>query len=91
LLSDKTRSWTRDDLLAALERAVVPAGPINTVEDVLADPQIVHRGMQIAPAGIPGLRTPIQFEGAPPPVSGRPSPKLGEHDAEIRKHGWGRG
>ena len=88
LLSDRTREWTRDDLLAALEKAVVPAGPINTVEDVLADPQIVHRGMQIAPDGVPGLRTPINFEGAPPPVSDRPSPKLGEHDAEIRKKGW---
>ncbi len=89
LLSDKTRQWARDDLLAALEKAVVPAGPINTVEDVLADPQIIHRGMQIAPDGVPGLRTPIRFEGAPAPVSGRPSPKLGEHDSEIRKKGWG--
>ena len=44
--------------------------------------------MQIAPDGVPGLRTPINFEGAPPPVSDRPSPKLGEHDAEIRKKGW---
>ncbi|WP_370320494.1 CaiB/BaiF CoA transferase family protein [Oricola sp.] len=90
LLSDRAREWIRDDLLAALEKAVVPAGPINTVEDVLADPQIVHRGMQIAPDGVPGLRTPINFEGAPPPVSDRPSPKLGEHDAEIRKKGWNR-
>ncbi|MCK5744895.1 MAG: CoA transferase, partial [Oricola sp.] len=38
LLSDRAREWIRDDLLAALEKAVVPAGPINTVEDVLADP-----------------------------------------------------
>ncbi|MAS08395.1 MAG: CoA transferase [Ahrensia sp.] len=89
LLSDRTKAWARDDLLAALEKAIVPAGPINTVEDVLADPQVVHRGMQIAPGGVPGLRTPILFEGAPAPVSGRPSPKLGEHDAEIREKGWG--
>ena len=89
LLSDKTMGWTRDDLLAALEKAVVPAGPINTVEDVLADPQIVHRGMQIAPDGVPGLRTPISFEGAPAPVSSRPSPTLGEHNDEIREKGWG--
>jgi len=89
LLSDRTRAWARDDLLAALEKAIVPAGPINTVEDVLADPQVVHRAMQIAPGGVPGLRTPIRFEGAPAPVSGRPSPKLGEHDTEIRERGWG--
>ena len=69
LLSEKTKGWSRDDLLAALEKAVVPAGPINTVADVLADPQIVHRGMQIAPDGVPGLRTPISFADAPAPVS----------------------
>jgi crotonobetainyl-CoA:carnitine CoA-transferase CaiB-like acyl-CoA transferase len=88
LLAEKTRARTRDDLLAALEKAVVPAGPINTVADVFADPQVVHRGMKIEPDGIPGVRTPISFTGAPATASGRPSPKLGEHSAEIRKNGW---
>ena len=88
MLSGRTRLWTRDDLLAALEEAVVPAGPINTVEDALGDPQTIHRGMQIAPGGVPGLRTPISFAGAPAPVSDRPSPRLGEHGAEIRDRGW---
>jgi len=88
LLTEKTRTWTRDELLAALEKAVVPAGPINTVADVFADPQIVHRGMRIEPGGIPGVRTPISFAGVPAITSDRPSPKLGEHSAEIRKNGW---
>ncbi|WP_223476187.1 CaiB/BaiF CoA transferase family protein [Oricola indica] len=88
LLADRTSAWARDDLLAALEQAVVPAGPINTVADVLADPQIVHRGMQIAPDGVPGLRTPVSFAGAPAPVSDRPSPKLGEHTDAVRRNGW---
>ena len=88
LLADRTSAWARDDLLAALEQAVVPAGPINTVSDVLADPQIVHRGMQIAPDGVPGLRTPVSFAGAPAPVSDRPSPKLGEHTDAVRRNGW---
>lgn len=88
LLAAKTSAWERDGLLAALEAAVVPAGPINTVADVLDDPQIIHRGMQIAPGGIPGLRTPIGFAGVSPPVSCRPSPKLGEHGKEIREEGW---
>ncbi|MFZ2099569.1 MAG: CaiB/BaiF CoA-transferase family protein, partial [Oricola sp.] len=38
LLTERTKGWKRDNLLAALEKAVVPAGPINTVEDVFADP-----------------------------------------------------
>ena len=40
-------------------RAGVPAGPINTVADVFADPQFQHRGMRIENDGIPGVRTPI--------------------------------
>jgi len=60
-LSDAFKIWTKQGILKALEDAVVPAGPINTVEEALDDPQIKHRTMQIAPAGVPGLRTPISF------------------------------
>ncbi len=77
-----TLEWKRDDLLAALEKAVVPAGPINSVADVFADPQFIHRAMQIAPGGIPGVRTPITFEDGPA-ASGLRAPKLGEHGTEI--------
>jgi crotonobetainyl-CoA:carnitine CoA-transferase CaiB-like acyl-CoA transferase len=83
LISAQTRGWTRADLLAACEAAGVPAGPINEMADVFADPQIVARGMQIAPGGVPGVRLPIVFSGAELALD-RPSPKLGEHDAEVR-------
>ena len=75
----KTRGWKRDDLLAALEKAGVPAGPINTVADVFADPQFIHRGMKITPDGVPGIRTPITFSGTPLSLE-QPSPRLGEHE-----------
>ena len=78
----KTRGWRRDDLLAALERAVVPAGPINTVADLFADPQFVARGMRIDPDGAPGVRSPILMSGSPLALERR-SPTLGEHTAEI--------
>lgn len=61
LLESRCKTWTKSDLLSALEEAVVPAGPINNVAEALADPQILHRQLQIAPEGIPGLRTPITF------------------------------
>jgi crotonobetainyl-CoA:carnitine CoA-transferase CaiB-like acyl-CoA transferase len=83
ILSGKTREWKRDDLLAALAKAFIPAGPINSVADALADPQIVHRAMKIVPGGIPGLRTPIVIDGKAA-ASDRRAPKLGEHTAEIR-------
>lgn len=61
VLSVLTARWVRDDLLAALGRATVPAGPINTVEEAFADPQLAARGMRIAPEGIAGVRGPWQF------------------------------
>src|SRR5215510_5053075 len=88
-LSALTVRWPRADLLAKLEAVGVPAGPINALDQVFADPQVVHRGMRIEPpsaaakAGtIPGVRTPIII-GGKPMASERPSPRLGEHTAEV--------
>ncbi|WP_170423726.1 CaiB/BaiF CoA transferase family protein [Ruegeria arenilitoris] len=60
-LTQACQKWSKADLLAALEQNGVPGGPINSVQEALSDPQIQHRGMQIAPEGVPGLRTPIRF------------------------------
>ncbi|NDV87695.1 CoA transferase [Aurantimonas aggregata] len=77
-LATATGRFERDALLAGLEAVGVPAGPINDVAEVFADPQIVHRGMQIAPEGLPGVRTPIRFGAADLSLE-RPAPSLGEH------------
>ncbi|MFB2551432.1 CaiB/BaiF CoA transferase family protein [Ensifer soli] len=82
LLAARTKTWQRDALLAELEAAGVPAGPINTVADVFADPQFAARGMKIEPDGIPGLRTPITFSRSPLALGHR-SPRLGEHTSDI--------
>jgi crotonobetainyl-CoA:carnitine CoA-transferase CaiB-like acyl-CoA transferase len=88
-LSELTMRFSRADLLAKLESVQVPAGPINSLDQVFADPQVVHRGMRIdrpskaAKAGnIPGVRAPIIRDGEPMAAE-RPSPLLGEHTAEI--------
>ncbi|MGO4851952.1 CaiB/BaiF CoA transferase family protein [Phaeovulum sp. W22_SRMD_FR3] len=83
VLSAATAGWSRADLLAGCEAAGVPAGPINEMADVFADPQIIARGLQIAPGGVPGVRLPVAFSGAELALA-RPSPGLGEHDAEVR-------
>ncbi|MBL0407623.1 CoA transferase [Microvirga aerilata] len=89
LLTELTLQTTRDALLAALEGKGVPAGPINTVADVFADPQVIARGMKIdlpsplARGGaIPSVRSPIVMNGQPMAAS-RPSPRLGEHTEEV--------
>lgn len=82
-IAAETRMWRRDDLLAALEAATVPAGPINTLADVFADPQVAAREMRIEAEGVPGLRTPITFSESRLAL-GAASPRLGADDAEIR-------
>ena len=82
-ISERTRQWNKADLLSACERQGVPAGPINDMSEVFDDPQIMARGMRITCDGVPGVRSPMTFSGADL-ATGTPSPKLGEHDAEIR-------
>src|SRR5271169_2183847 len=84
-----TAKFPRAELLQKLEAVGVPAGPINNLEQVFADPHVKHRGMKLdlpspdAKTGtIPGVRTPIMIDGAPMAAE-RPSPRLGEHTAEI--------
>ncbi|THD83727.1 CoA transferase [Aliigemmobacter aestuarii] len=81
-LTEATRRWTKADLLAACEAQGVPAGPINDLAEVFADPQIVARGMQLDLDGVPGVRSPFAFSGADLALS-RPAPKLGEHQDEV--------
>ena len=62
-----------------------PPGPINTVAQVFADPQVVARGMRLDLATgdggtVPSVRTPILMSDTPPSYD-HASPRLGEHTA----------
>ncbi|HTC16200.1 MAG TPA: CaiB/BaiF CoA-transferase family protein, partial [Steroidobacteraceae bacterium] len=72
----------RDELLQALERAQIPAGPVNSIAEVFADPQVIARAMRVDLGPIPSIRTPIRFSHAELAL-GRPAPRLGEHTAEV--------
>ncbi|MEM7221313.1 MAG: CaiB/BaiF CoA-transferase family protein [Pseudomonadota bacterium] len=82
-LAERTRTFRRDDLIARLNDRGVPAGPINTVEDAFADAQIRHRGLAIHPEGVPGVRTPIVFDGQARSAASA-APRLGEHTQALR-------
>lgn len=84
-----TRSVTH--WLAALRAEHVPAAPVQTIDKVFQDPQVLARGM-IAQMHHPTagcIRTagnPIQMhphEHTPPPDSYLPPPRLGEHTREV--------
>jgi crotonobetainyl-CoA:carnitine CoA-transferase CaiB-like acyl-CoA transferase len=68
---------TRAELLAKLEAAGVPAGPINRISDVFNDPQVIHRGMKLELGAVSGVASPIVINGERMVAEG-PSPKLGE-------------
>jgi len=87
MVSTETLKWQKADLLKACEDNAVPAGAINTIEEMFADPQIVARGLRIdlpdaAGTMIPGVRTPVVLSETPLRYE-RPSPRLGEHNAEV--------
>lgn len=77
------------DWLAQLEAAGIPAGPINTISQALADPQVVYRGAQLSFGGgalgeVPMVGSPIRLDGErsdaplPPPALGEHGDLLGE-------------
>jgi len=77
---------TRADWLEALEAAGVPAGPINRIEDVFNDPQIIHRGLKLdltAADGskVAGVASPIVINGERMSATS-PSPMLGTGQAQ---------
>ena len=76
ILQEAIRKQPLAHFAAALEEAGIPAGPINAIDAVFADPQVVHRGMQLS-GPLPGLASPIVIDGKRQ-VAERRSPRLGE-------------
>ncbi|UJW74166.1 CaiB/BaiF CoA transferase family protein [Rhizobium sp. SL42] len=87
IVTTETARWIKRDLLSACEANAVPAGPINSIEEMFADPQIKARGLKIELEDdrgtiIPSVRTPIILSETALRYE-RPSPRIGEHSNEI--------
>jgi crotonobetainyl-CoA:carnitine CoA-transferase CaiB-like acyl-CoA transferase len=87
LLKDAFGEWERENLIAALDAAGVPCGPINTVADVFKEPQVQAREMLRRvphPSGVevPLVASPIRFDGDALPIRSAP-PLLGQHSVDI--------
>ena len=89
LIAAATQSWASAELYAALEADGIPAGPVNRIDQVFADPQVIARRMQCRVSDrdgeLPGLAAPIMLDGRRL-GTGKSSPRLGEDtDAGWRK------
>jgi crotonobetainyl-CoA:carnitine CoA-transferase CaiB-like acyl-CoA transferase len=91
LVNDVMSAWcaerTRDEALAELERARIPAGPVNSLDEVVDDPQVKSRRL-IEGIDFPGSDRRIPISASPMRLSDvdvRPTrpPRLGEHTEEV--------
>jgi crotonobetainyl-CoA:carnitine CoA-transferase CaiB-like acyl-CoA transferase len=86
LLQPRLLQWRRAELLQTLQRAGVPSGPINAVDEVFAEPQLAARGMVYEVKSrdgesVPALRVPVHMTGLDMSAA-RAAPRLGEHQQE---------
>jgi CoA:oxalate CoA-transferase len=87
ILSEAMRKKTTQEWLAELEALDIPCGPVNTIDKVARDPQVLHRGM-IKDIPHPRLGkvkvidTPVKLSRTPGGAE-RPSPDLGEHTTQV--------
>jgi crotonobetainyl-CoA:carnitine CoA-transferase CaiB-like acyl-CoA transferase len=84
LADDNMASW-----VAKLELAGVPCSPINTIPDLMEEPQVKHRGMvrkldHPAAGKVPQIVSPMRFSNAPLKFD-RPPPTLSQHTNEVLK------
>ena len=87
ILAPITRQKPVDVWMKEMEAIGVPCGPVNTVDRVVQDPQVLARGMlvdvldsQAGPIRVAGL--PIKLSATPGGVQG-PAPRLGEHTQAV--------
>ena len=87
LLTPPMKARTTTQWVAAFEAASVPCGPINTIAQMFADPQVLARGLQIGltredGVQVPGVANPIRFSETPVDYEKAP-PKLGDATNSI--------
>lgn len=88
LLSDRTARHGMKALMAMLEAAGVPCGPVNSIDQVFEEPQAIHRGLVVEQTRddlegvVKTVASPIRMSRTPV-VYDRAPPALGEHTDEV--------
>ena len=89
-ISEVTKTNTSDHWIAALNKAGVPCGPINTIDRTFAEPQVQHlgiaRGIKHPKLGeIKVVGNPINLTASPQPKKLKPTPELSQHTNAVLK------
>ncbi len=87
LIAAVVRTRSQQEWLGALEPLGIPCGPINRLDQVFADPQVVARGLRVdlphpLSGTVPQVRAPLGFSATPLRYERAP-PLLGEHTAAV--------
>jgi crotonobetainyl-CoA:carnitine CoA-transferase CaiB-like acyl-CoA transferase len=89
ILQEEFAKWSAMELCKKLWDAAVPIGPVNTIDEVFSDPQVLaremlqsipHPGLSAGEVRLPGF--PVSMHGTPPSARRHP-PRLGEHTDEV--------
>jgi crotonobetainyl-CoA:carnitine CoA-transferase CaiB-like acyl-CoA transferase len=93
MVADVLRTKRQREWLALLEPLGVPCGPINTLDQVFAEPQLAARGLRFElphplAGTVPQVALPLRFAGAPSNAA-LPPPLLGEHTREVLRERLG--
>ncbi len=87
ILTEAMKTKTTQEWLVELEKAGIPCGPVNTIDKVVADPQIKAREMIITvrhptTGDFKVTNTPVKLSRTPASIE-QASPELGEHTREV--------
>ncbi|MGU7815862.1 CaiB/BaiF CoA transferase family protein [Burkholderia sp. AW49-1] len=87
ILAEMVKTRGKADWIGALEAAGVPCGPINELDEVFDNEQVVARGMQVSlphPCGadVKLVRNPIRMSATPPDARTAP-PLLGAQTEDV--------
>jgi len=93
LLQPFMKARSTAEWVAAFEAAAVPCGPINTLDQVFENPQVLARGLQVGltrddGVQVPGVANPIVFSETPVQYE-KPSPRLGDGTEKVLREQLG--